>query len=198
MLTGVFLFSPSVTLLSTCEAFRWDSAKLLSPLGSPVGKLLQYEGSGQGQLIQDSGQLEPSQRLYRTKRHRELVRTQPHLVHHMAVPEIEESSRANARVKPSSVRQGAARTRVEENLKVEEEMEVKITRARVGVGVAQGPVQHWHWVKAGPFLPWRGHSRRCRRWFWKCRGPRRNLMVIPALLGPRLWAALQQMACEPS
>lgn len=131
MLTAVFLFSSPVTLLSTCEAFRWDSAKLLSPLGSPVGKLLQYEGSGQDQLIQDSSQLKPSQRLYRTKRHHELVRTQPHLVHHMAVPEIEESSRANARVRLSSVRQGAARTRVEENLKMEEEMEVKIsTRAR--------------------------------------------------------------------
>ncbi|XP_056886628.1 podocalyxin-like protein 2 [Takifugu flavidus] len=106
----------AVTLLSTCEAFRWDSAKLLSPLGSPVGPLLQYEGSGQGQLIQDSSQLKPSQRLHRTKRHRQLVRTQPHLVHHMAVPEIEESSRADAGVKLSPVRQGAARTRVDEEM----------------------------------------------------------------------------------
>lgn len=104
--------------MCTCEAFRWDSAKLLSPLGSPVGKLHQYDGSGQDQLIQDSSQLKPSQRLYRTKRHRELVRTQPHLVHHMAVPEIEESSRADARVKLSSVRQGAVRTRVEEEMEV--------------------------------------------------------------------------------
>lgn len=140
----MFICSSSVPLLSSCEAFRWDSAKLLSPLGSPLGKLLQDEGSGQDQLIQDSSQLRPSQRLYRVKRHRELVRTQPLLVHHMAVPEMEESSRANARVKLSSVRRGAARTRVEENLKVEEEMEVKInTRAWVGSGVAQGPGQHW-------------------------------------------------------
>lgn len=86
-----------------------------------MGKLLQDEASGQDQLIQDS----KGQRLFRTKRHRELVRTQPHLVHHMAVPEIEESSHSNARVKLSSVHQGTAGTRVEENLKVEEEMEVK-------------------------------------------------------------------------
>lgn len=116
----MFFFSSSVTLLSSCEAFRWDSAKLLSPLGSPVGKLLQYEGSGQDRLIQDS-----SQRLHRTKRHRELVRTQPHLVHHMAAPEMrEESSRSHAGTKTSSPVHRDAR--LEENLKVEDEMEVKM------------------------------------------------------------------------
>lgn len=113
-----FVFSSPVTLLSGCEAFRWDSAKLLSPLGSPVGKLLQYEGSGQDRLIT------PSQRLHRTKRHRELVRTQPHLVHHMAAPEMrEESSRSHGRTKTSSPVHRD--TRLGENLKVEDEMEVK-------------------------------------------------------------------------
>lgn len=121
-----------MTLLSGCESFRWDSAKLLSPLGSPGGKLLQYEGSAQDQIIQDFSPFKPSQRLYRTKRHRELVRTQPHLVHNMAVPEIEESSRSNARVNLSQLKlsstasQDTVRTRMEENLKAEDEMEVKM------------------------------------------------------------------------
>lgn len=123
---SIFLFSSPVTLLSSCEAFRWDSAKLLSPLGSPVGKLPHYEGSAQDRIIQDSGPFKPSHRLYRTKRHRELVRTQPHLVHNMAVPEIEESPHSKARLKLSSaVSPDTVRTRVEENLKLEDEMEVK-------------------------------------------------------------------------
>lgn len=121
--TFAFVFSSPVTLLCGCEAFRWDSAKLLSPLGSPVGKLLQYEGSGQDRLIRDS-----SQSSHRTKRHRELVRTQPHLVHHMAAPEMrEESSQSHSRTKTSApVHRDMAGTRLEKNLKVEDEMEVKM------------------------------------------------------------------------
>lgn len=81
--------------------------------------------------MRDSGPLKPSQRSYRTKRHRELVRTQPHLVHNMAVPEIEESSHSNARVNLSQLKlsatvgQDTVRTHMEENLMMEDEMEVK-------------------------------------------------------------------------
>lgn len=147
---GLCLPSP-VTLLSTCGAFPWDSAEFGSPLGPPVATLLQYEGSGQDQVLQDSSQLRPSHRLSRTKRHRQLVRTQPHLVHHVAAPEVEESS----------VRQGAARTREEENAQVEEEVEVRInTRAGSGFTTAQGPVQLWSWQDPSP---------RCCCWFWKSR-----------------------------
>lgn len=129
MLTVVFFSSFPVTLLSSCEAFRWDSAKLL---GSPAGKLLQYEGSAQDQIIQDSAPFKSGQRLYRAKRNRELVRTQPHLVHNMAVPEIEESSHSNARVNlsqlkmSSTVSQDRVSTHMEDSRKVEDEMEVKM------------------------------------------------------------------------
>lgn len=122
-LTSCSLWCFTVTLLSSCEAFRWDSAKLL-----------QYEGSAQDQIIQDSAPFKSGQRLYRSKRHRELVRTQPHLVHNMAVPEIEESSRSNARVNlsqlkmASTVGQDRVRTHVEDSRKVEDEMEVKTRR----------------------------------------------------------------------
>lgn len=113
--------------MSSCEAFRWDSVQLLSPLASPAGKLLQYEGSAQDQIIRDSSPLQPGQRSFRTKRHRELVRTQPHLVHNMAVPEIEDASSSHTRANlsqlklPTTVNQDR-----EESLKVEDEMEVKI------------------------------------------------------------------------
>lgn len=128
MLTLVFPPPPPspVILLSSCEAFRWDSAKRLSPLGSPAAKLLQYEGSGsaQDQLTQPSSPFQPSQRLHRTKRHRELVRTQPRLVHSMAVPEMEEPSRSNAGVDLSQLE--LDRNHMEENLQVEDKMKVKM------------------------------------------------------------------------
>lgn len=115
--------------MCSCEALGWNSAKLQSPLGSPAGNLLQYEGSAQDHIIRDSSPFVPTQRSYRTKRHRELVRTQPHFVHNMAVPEIEESSHSNIRVNlsqlSSTADQDAVRTRMEENHEVEDEMEVK-------------------------------------------------------------------------
>lgn len=116
-----------MTLLSSCEAFRWDAARLLSPLG------FQDEGSAQAQVFQDSGPFEASQRVHRTKRHRELVRAQPHLVHHMAVPEVEESSHSSAGASLSQLKMAsAAGSRVEQRLRVEDEMEVKRRPKREG------------------------------------------------------------------
>lgn len=120
-----------IALLASCDAFRLGSSQRVIPLNSPVARLFQDEGPAQPHFIQE---------LVRTKRHsvHGLVRAQPHLVHDMGWPEIQETSRSQAKMDSAnssqlnplpSAGQDVARTRpaVDENLDVEDEMEVRMS-----------------------------------------------------------------------